>query len=112
MCEYKGERINTETYQEREYLYDNIKPPAMFKVADNDFIDPYVINGQTVPAAESPGTWLNHSRALCNCKVVPVREGKEIIALAIVTSKAISRGEELVFDYNDRRQGLPQFLRQ
>ena len=83
---------------------------AVYRVRHNLYLDPYLLNGQVLEPKNNPGIWLNHTRYTLNCKVVPVLDNQQIVALVVVAVRDISKGEELIQDYGREDPNGPDFL--
>lgn len=92
----------------REAEYETRKVPVtMFKLSKDTFLDGNRdMEGKELPIEANIGAWLNHSISKSNCKIIRVNN-----SLVIVATVAIPSGTELVYDYNDKRTGVPQWLR-
>ena len=108
ICEYEGECICEAEALIRDAEYESKGlPVTMFKLSKDLYLDGNRDKeGRELSIEENVGAWLNHSIYNANCRIINVNK-----SLVIVSNMEIPCSTELFYDYNDRRQGLPIWLK-
>ena len=95
----------------REKIYESTgEPCTMFKLSSTCYLDGNRdSNGRPFGEGQNTGAIFNHSRNGANCKMMKA-DIDNAIRLFLITSTAVATGAELVYDYSDRRQGVPHWM--
>ena len=113
VCEYIGQEISRKEGEKRDkdYAHAHGRNVTMFFINENVCFDGYCKpNGQPIKIEDNPGTWLNHKRLQPNCKPFHLKEGEEDGKMVIRTLRDVTAGEELTWDYGDRRKNLEAWM--
>lgn len=87
---YSGELIRSSVTDRREKYYDRVGMDCFMFRLDNDYVIDATMKG-------SVARFINHScEPNCHSKVIQGRQGKKIV---IISSRKISWGEELTYNY-------------
>lgn len=111
LCEYQGCEITMSEGQRREANeYKGMAPTMLFM--DKACFDGYR-NRDDEPIAieENAGAWLNHSRHRANVTLVKMRH-QDQLRWFLFAKRNVPKGEELTWDYNDHRKGIPNWMNQ
>lgn len=116
VAEYIGQIINATEAFEREHIYSMTRAPCtMFQLSTTCFLDGnHGANGRLLLPGENEGAVLNHSVSYENCKVIKADSATGTLLtgtrLFVITTKDVPKGCELLYDYMDRRRGVPLWL--
>lgn len=114
ITEYIGENITLETAAKREieYAREGLAPRMITFQSFGCSFDGYRhADGTFCPSDQNMGGLLNHSCKQANCRAIR-QEIDGRVRVFMVTKQHVSCGEEMLWDYNDKRDGLESWLYQ
>ena len=117
IAEYTGQHVSLRVAQEREkeYAIKNMAPRIIrFTKYGSAFDGNVWPDGTPCSSMQNLGAIINHSRTDMkrNCKAMICNSDKGDIRMVFYTCTKVPCGDELRWDYNDRRKGLEDWMYQ
>lgn len=111
LAEYCGQIVNKDVALKREEVYNKTAAMCtMFQLSTSVFLDGNKdSHGEDFKQGQNQGAIFNHSKSEPNCKTITC-DIKGTTRLFVMTKMPVPAGAELVYDYGDKRRGLPQFI--